>query len=401
MYIERSIKNTIKSVNSTFSVLCLTGPRQIGKTTLLENLADKKRTIISLDNTKARNLAQTDPELFLQRYTPPVLIDEVQYAPELFPYIKLLVDKRQHTGDFWLTGSQMFSLMKNVSETMAGRVALIPLQGFSNSELQGFNWGEFTFDRKKLLTRMKKAKPLNIRQIFDKIFKGSMPRPNTVRNLNLEVFFESYINTYLARDLYNQNNIADELSFLNFLKIVAARTATNVNYDVLAREAEISTPTAKRWLSILVASGLVIIIPSYTKNVIKRVIKSPRMYMTDTGLCSYLMGWGTAKVLENSSMSGAFFETWVVNEIYKSYLNVGKRPPLYFYRDSNQDEIDLIIEEGNLIHPIEIKKSANPKNPCRHFKTLPQPLGTGAVICMTDDIIPVDKSNNLIPAWLI
>lgn len=401
MYLERAIEKTIKSVNNTFNVLCLTGPRQIGKTTLLKNLAGTKRKIVSLDNTKIRELAKTDPELFLQRYEPPVMIDEVQYAPELFPYIKILADERQHNGDFWLTGSQMFSLMKNVSETLAGRVALIPLLGLSNSELDKKHWGEFTCDPKKLLQRQKKATPLNIKKVFERIFIGSLPRINTVNNINRNIFFESYINTYISRDLRSQNNIADELSFLKFLRIVAARTATNVNYDVLAREAEISSATAKRWLSLLVSSGLVIIIPPYTNNVIRRIIKSPRMYMTDTGLCSYLLGWSSPEVLENSSMSGAFFETWVVMEIYKSFLNVGKHPPLYFYRDSNQEEIDLIVEEGNIIHPIEIKKSAAPKNPCRHFKTLPQPLGTGAVICMSDDIIPVDKNNNLVPVWLI
>lgn len=420
MYIERSIKNTIKQVSDTFPVLLLTGPRQVGKTTILERIIEEGRKKVSLDNPTVRALARTDPELFLQRYAPPVMIDEVQYALELFPYIKIIVDERKQPGDFWLTGSQMFTMMKNVTETLAGRAGIVPMLGLSNSEINENYFSEFCPDVNALISRLDKAKSMNINDVFERIFRGSMPRLYENDKVNTETYFESYLDTYISRDIKDLNQVGNETAFLNFVKNVAARTATNVNYQALANEADISAPTAKSWLSILVSSGLVALIQPYSNNALKRVVKTPRMYFLDTGLCSHLMGWGSAEVLENSSMSGEFFETWVVSEIYKSYLNAGKRPPLYFYRDTRQKEIDLIIYRDGTVYPIEVKKSAAPKNATKNFSVL-SPLdkdnyepdnfsgtvrlkttvGMGSVICMASDIIPIDKKNWYIPAWII
>ena len=418
MYYPRTIEPTIRSATETFPVLLLTGPRQVGKSTLLEHIAEPERKRVSLDNPTFRALAQTDPELFLQRYSPPVLIDEVQYAPQLFPYIKIIVDQRKKAGDFWLTGSQMFHMMKNVTESLAGRVGIVQMQGLSSSEIDGRHPDEFTINIPKLMKRIADSKIMSVTEIFDRIFKGSMPRLYELDNVNQELYYESYLDTYLSRDIRNLDRVADETAYLNFIRIVAVRTATNVNYEALAQEAGISAPTAKKWLSILVSCGIVGLIEPYSNNVLKRVIKAPRMYFFDTGLCAHLMGWSSAKVLENSAMNGAFFETWVVSEIWKSYINAGKRPPLYFYRDSNKKEIDLIICQDGVVYPIEIKKGTSPAKAIKNFSVLnpiekdSKPnengithlktnIGTGAVICLASDIIPIDRKNWYIPAWII
>lgn len=419
MFYERTITDTIRNVSETFPVLLVTGPRQVGKSTLLERLMEPERKKVSLDNPSIRLLAKTDPELFLQRYAPPVLIDEVQYAPELFPYIKIIVDERKSPGDFWLTGSQMFQMMKNVTESLAGRAGIVPMLGLSNSELQGNHFPAFEMDVPALLERRKAAHSMTVTQVFERIYKGSMPRLYELDNINQETYFESYLDTYLSRDIRSLDQVANETDFIKFIQVAAARTATNVNYDTLASEVGISAPTAKNWLSILVSSGIVALIQPYSSNVLKRVVKAPRMYFLDTGLCAHMMGWGSAKVLENSAMSGPFFETWVVSELYKSYLNAGKRPPLYFYRDSNKKEIDVILCQNGTVTPMEIKKAAMPKDAVKNFSVLAplekEPgedgflgashlktqIGTGAVVCLSSDILPIDRKNWYVPAWII
>ena len=418
MYFERTIEATVRNVSETFPVLLLTGPRQVGKSTLLEQIAEPERKRVSLDNPTIRALAQTDPELFLQRYAPPVLIDEVQYAPELFPYIKIIVDQRRQPGDFWLTGSQMFRMMKNVTESLAGRAGIVPMLGLSSAEIDGRHPGAFEVDVSKLTRRIVAAKPMTVTEVFERIFKGSMPRLYEIEGVNRELYFESYLDTYLSRDIRDLEQVGDLNTFLNFIRIVAARTATSVNYDSLAQDAGISGPTAKKWLSLLVSCGIVGLVEPYSNNALKRVVKAPRMYFWDTGLCAHLMGWGSAAVLEASAMSGAFFETWVVSEIWKSYLNSGKRPPLFFYRDSNKKEIDLIICQDGVAYPIEIKKGSAPANATKNFSALapiekdPEPdefgathlrttIGPGAVVCLASDLLPIDRKNWYVPAWII
>ncbi len=420
MYIERTIEPTIKKISETFPVLIVTGPRQVGKTTLLTRLADPNRKIVSLDNPTIRAFARSDPEMFLQRYAPPVLIDEVQYAPELLDYIKGYVDRKKTCGDFWLTGSQTFHMMKKVTESLAGRAGIVKMQGLSNSEIRGKHFAPFQVDIPELMNRMSDTEPMNITQIFSRIYKGAMPRLYENENVDKEQYYESYLETYISRDIKDLTQVADELSFLNFMTVVAARTATNVNYEALAGEVGVSAPTVKQWMSILVSSGLVALIPAFSNNALKRVIKAPRMYFLDTGLCSHLTRWSSAEVMERGAMDGQFFETWVVSEIYKSYINAGKNPPLYFYRDSNKKEIDLIIYQDGIVSPVEIKKGSAPKDAVKNFSVLnpieEEPasedvfsgtahlktrVGTGAVVCMPPDLIPVDRKNWYVPAWII
>lgn len=420
MYYERTIEPVIKKITETFPVLIVTGPRQVGKTTLLTRMVQKDRKIVSLDNPTIRAFAKSDPELFIQRYAPPVLIDEVQYAPELFDYIKIYVDREKRCGDFWLTGSQTFRMMKHVTESLAGRAGIVQMLGLSSSEVRGLHFSPFRVDVPELTRRMAQTAPMTLPEIFERIFRGSMPRLYENPDVDRAQYYESYLETYISRDIKDLSQVADETAFLNFMSAAAARTATNVNYEALANEIGISAPTAKHWLSVLVSSGIIALIQPYSNNALKRVIKAPRMYFLDTGLCAHLTRWSSAETLEAGAMSDEFFETWVVSEIYKSYLNAGQKPPLYFYRDSNKKEIDVIIYQDGTVFPVEIKKSSAPKNAVRNFSVLApierEPseedafsgavhlktgIGTGAVVCMAPDLLPVDKKNWYVPAWVI
>ena len=417
MYIKRAIEDTVIKISKTFPVLLVTGPRQAGKTTLLTQLAESERKYVTLDDPNDRMMAKTDPALFMQRYTPPVIIDEIQYAPEILPYIKIHVDKEKQRGKYWLTGSQAFHMMKNVSESLAGRVGIVNLLGLSMNEIKNIASDPFTTMPDRLMARINQVSPMGLNKIYGHIFKGSMPALYNEQPPELEDFYRSYINTYLQRDIKDLTQVADETTFYNFMIIVAARTARTIVYDEIAKDAGISPPTAKKWLSVLVSSGMVALVQPYHNNILKRAIKSPLLHFLDTGLCAYLLKWGTPQTLEAGPMSGAFFESWVFSEIYKSYLNAGKEPPLYYYRDKDKREIDLLIYKDGTLYPIEIKKSASPGSEAiKHFKALnpvteserfddlsqyKTEIGNGAVICMANDLRPIDSKNWYVPAWLI
>jgi len=417
MYIKRAAEEIIRRTAATFPVLLVTGPRQVGKSTLLSHLAEPERKIVTLDDPDIRYLAKTDPALFMQRYTPPVLIDEIQYATELLPYIKMIVDRSQQSGSIWITGSQSFVMMKDVSETLAGRVGIINLLGLSSSEIFGFPSRVFSTNPKQLAERISEAKKLNLEELYARIFRGSMPKLYTDKDIDLETYYRSYTDTYLKRDIKDLSQVADEMAFYNFMTVVAARTAKPVIYDEIARESGVTAPTAKKWLSILMSSNIVALVQPFHSNILKRVTKMPLLHFLDTGLCAHLLKWGNAEILERGAMSGAFFESYVFSEIYKSYLNAGKQPPVYYYRDKDKKEIDLLLYENGTIYPIEIKKAASPgKEAIKNFKQL-EPLaapekfghlsttktriGNGSVICMASDLLPIDQQNWLVPAWLI
>ena len=404
MFIQRALQKVVTDTSKAFPVILVTGARQIGKTTLLEKTAEKNRGYVSLDDPLARQLARNEPSLFLQRYEPPVIIDEIQYAPELLPYIKIYVDKTKENGQFWLTGSQMFQTMLGVSESLAGRVGIIPMHGISNAELQGIPNEEYTTDPQRLLQRVKTTPRMTLPEVYHRIFKGSMPSIYK-ENQNTERYYASYVDTYINRDIRDLSQVADEMQFQKFLIACAARTGQMLNYTEIARDVGITSPTAKKWVSLLVSSGIVVLIEPYYHNLLKRIVKSPKMYFMDTGLCAYLTRWTSSEALEVSAMSGAFFETYVVSEIIKSYLNQGKRPPLYYYRDSDQKEIDLIIEQDGTLYPIEIKKTSHPgKEAGRHFSVLNKlqcRRGPGNIICMTDDLTPLSQDLWAVPVWMI
>ena len=404
MYIRRHLEDVVLRANGMFPVVMVTGPRQVGKTTLLERLAKEGRTIVSLDSRMNREMAVNEPELFLQRFPPPVLIDEFQYAKELLPYIKISVDKNRRNGDYWLTGSQMFHMMKQASESLAGRVAIIPMQGLSNSEIASVTGGVFTGDPSEWLERVKTRKPQNLKEVYGRIFAGSLPRVHS-EPYDRELLFSSYVDTYLQRDIRDLAQVGDDMAFMRFMTACAARTGGLLNYADLAKDVGISPPTAKHWVSILQTSGVIVLIEPYFNNMLKRIVKSPKMYYMDTGLCAYLTRWDSPETLEVSAMTGQFFETYAISEIIKSYYNAGKRPPVFYYRDTDQKEIDLIIEANNVLYPFEIKKSAAPdRTATRHFDALRKTnkeIGAGGVICMADSVYPINEKNHYVPVWLI
>lgn len=302
MYIERDEHVLIERVNRQFKVLLLTGPRQVGKSTLLSHV-DSKRKSISLDSLSIRELAENDPELFIQRFEPPVLIDEVQYAPQLFSSIKSVVDQTEAKGSFWLTGSQQFHLMKNVSESLAGRVAVLRLLGLSQRELKGWLGQPPFIPSQSYIESCRNRAPQSLSDVYHQIWRGSFPAL-WQDEIDWEIFFDSYFQTYLQRDVRNLTAISNELDFVKFVRMCAIRCGQQLNLNAIANEVGITQPTAKAWLSVLEASGLVYLLTPYFNNQLKRLVKSPKLYFTDTGLCAFLSGWLTQQTLELGAMNG-------------------------------------------------------------------------------------------------
>jgi len=413
--LERTMTKVIEDFSQKFKVLLLTGQRQVGKTTLLDELVKKKRPYVTLDNPKLRKMAQNDPELFLSENPPPVIIDEVQYAPELFPHIKMYVDNnKSHKGAFWLTGSQKFSLMKGINESLAGRIAILDLLGLSYREKIKMPYSgkpftpEFSSHNKTMAAnsqKTEKIKPLTAKELYRHIWEGSMPELAVNKKLNREIFYSSYIQSYIERDVRDFYNIEKPLQFYNFLSAVAARTGNLINYSNLARDIGIDVKTAQAWMGILERSGLVYLLHPYSPNVTGRIIKAPKVYFLDTGLCAYLCRWETPETLYAGAMDGAILETWCFGEILKSYWHNGVNPLIYFYRDTDQKEIDFVIEKNMTLYPVEVKKSAMPaESDIKHFsalKKLGKKIGAGAVLCLSQDRIPVNREVVSIPVWEI
>ena len=412
-YIKRNIETIFKEMEKTFPVVMVTGPRQVGKTTMLKELTENEKiNYVTLDNLDARALAKEDPELFLRTYEMPLIIDEFQYAPNILSYIKIIVDeKRQErvkdssvkaNGLFYLTGSQAFEIMEETSESLAGRVGILDLYTLSNREMNDLN-GEIFLPDLKMLKKRKKTEMLTTSKLFQKILNGGYPEIFINKDMDRAKFFDSYIRTYIERDIRKLINVQDEIKFYKFIGNVAARTAQELNMTDICRDIGITNTTGEKWLSILVNTGLVFLLQPYSNNTVARVVKRPKIYMTDTGLSCYLAGYLDSLTLEKSAYNGAIFETYVVIEILKSFSNNGEdaRKNLYYYRDNNGKEIDLLIIYDNVIYPIEIKKSASPKiDAIKNFDVVKKfgvQVGNGGVICMKQDIFPIDKGNNYIP----
>ena len=405
-YIKRSLEKIVTQVTTEYPVVLVTGPRQVGKTTMLQKLMEgTDRAYVTLDDLNERNLAKTDPEMFLQLHKPPVLIDEVQYAPELFTYIKVYVDKNHQPGAFWLTGSQVFKLMRGVQESLAGRVAVLSLTSLSQTEISGGETAPFSVDLEQLTARKANHTAADTAEIFARIYRGSMPAIVSGANSNSQLFYSSYLSTYIQRDVRELSDAIDSLKFLRFMTAVAARCGQMLNTADIARDADINQVQAKNWLGILETLGIIFYLHPYSNNLLKRLVKTPKLYFYDTGLVCYLTKWSSAETLESGAMNGAILENYVVAEIAKTYLNCGQDPYLYYYRDKDAKEIDIVLEHDGVLNPMEIKKTANPGTELtKVFQLLDRastPRGKGAILCMKPELGAIDRENYIVPVWMI
>lgn len=402
------MENRILELSRSFSAILLTGPRQAGKTTLLRELVEKEnigRRYVTLDDLTERDLAKNDPVTFLQLHQPPVLIDEVQYAPELFPYIKIYIDEHHNPGDFWMTGSQIFRMMRGVQESLAGRVALLHMSPLSQREIIGAPCTPFTTELEQFLSEQDKITAVSTPELFTRLWRGSMPGLVSGQVPDRNIFYSSYLSTYVERDVRELSGSVDALKFNRFVTAVAARCAQLLNYHALAEDADIDVLTSKAWVNILETLGIIFLLHPYSNNVLKRTIKTPKVYFYDTGLVCYLTRWSSPEVAESGAMNGALLENFAVSEIVKGYQNAGLEPYLYFYRDHDAKEIDLILEGNGKLCPLEIKKTAMPdKRLTRVFKVIdksPLQLGTGAILCTSEKFSAFDSNNLIVPIWMI
>ena len=407
MYIKRIIGDTILQANKDYPIIMVCGQRQVGKSTMLNHIKEEKRRYVSFDDRAARRLAETDPSLFFETYGYPILIDEFQKVPSILESIKDIVDKLGYEGKdtnglFWLTGSQKFKMMEGVSESLAGRVAIFEMSSLSLQEIEGRNNGIFSPELSNLKNRSFEYKDVN--KIYQYIFKGGMPKINA-SNINRDKYYSDYVNTYLERDVKELSQVGKLNEFYDFLVYIAARTAQEIKYDDISKHIGVSAPTIKSWITILERSGIIFILRPYYSSITDRLVKTPKLYFMDTGLAAYLCRWPNAETLQNGHMDGAFMETYVISEIVKSYYNSGTPiNNIYYYRDIDQKEIDLLIVGADSIYPIEIKKSKDPSKPDKNFNVLEKfglDVKPGLVICMNDEILPINRKCYLVPISLI
>ncbi len=433
MYIKRQLEASILEASKCYPVVMVCGQRQVGKSTMLNHIREESgepahlecashmgrptsrdklgtisRRYVTLDDGNARRLAETDPALFFETYGYPLLIDEFQRVPSILLEMKRIVDQKDldgedNSGMFWLTGSQKFKMMEDVSDSLAGRVAVFDMSSLSTAEIEGRSVGEFSPELDDIRERLTTAKTKDVHQVYQDIFRGGMPKLCTTE-MNRDRFYMDYVNTYLERDVNSLAHVGQIGLFYDFLVYMASRTGQELKYDDISNILGISSPTAKAWVSILERSGIIFILRPYHSNLTKRLVKTPKVYFMDTGLAAYLCRWPSAETLECGAMDGAFFETYVISEIVKSYYNAGKPADIYYYRDVDKKEIDLLIVNGDKIYPIEIKKGKAPNRPDKNFdvlKNLNLKVQPGIILCMSDELIPYNRETWYCPVRVL
>lgn len=405
-FYQRQMQPLLQKLIQQFPTILVTGPRQVGKSTLLQHIGEDYQ-YVTFDDPLLLNQARNDPTLFMLNHSGKLILDEVQYAPELFSSLKLAIDKQKISGLFLLSGSQAFQLMQNVTESLAGRIAVLKLQGFSLREIQQLDFYQpFVPNREYIVAREKHFKP--VENIWEMIHRGYMPRLYE-QEMNWEIYYSSYVSTYIERDVRALTNISSITDFTRFMVAIAARSGELLNYSNVAQEVGVSVDTIKRWTTILETSGIIYLLKPYSNNHLKRAIKTPKVYMLDTGLMAWLTKWLTPETIQQGAKSGQFFETFVVSEIIKSFYNNGIEPPIYYYRDTNQKEIDLLIEYHRTLYPVEIKTSASPdKKMAKAFGILKENLpeaeitiGNGVIINQYPQKLWLAEDLVALPAWAI
>ena len=406
-YLKRSIEALVLEVSKEYPAMLLTGPRQTGKTRMLRHLADgTPRGYVSLDDLTERALARQDPAMFLQMHPAPVLIDEVQYAPELFSQIKRAVDEHRAPGAYWLTGSQPFRLMKLAGESLAGRVAVLHMDALSRRESNKLPFcGQMEVSPDALRRRVASSRSASTPGFYGEIWRGQLPGLVSGEFTNRDVFYSSYVQTYIERDVRDIFPNVDPIAFSNLLAAVACRTGQELNVHDIAKDLGVGDTSVRTGLAVLERSNVIYYLYPYSANTLKRVVKSPKLYFFDTGLVAYLTRWSSPETLCAGAMAGAVFENWVVSEVRRTYTQCGVEPPLWYYRDRDGKEIDLVIERDGRLHPVEIKKSAKPTadmaSSFRMLDRAPLPRGMGAIICMADSLGAVSSDVLVMPAWAI
>ena len=417
-YIKRSIEHFVLRSGKSFKSILITGPRQVGKSTLLKELFPARK-YISLDDPFLEDQAKQDGSMFLTLNPPPITIDEIQRAPILFRYIKIKCDESEEKGLFYLTGSQQFRLMQDVSESLSGRICIIELAGLSLREIQGDSFNKhFIPTLEYILERQKTVKtPANIWEI---IHRGSYPELQNPET-DWATFYANYVTTYIERDVRELTAVHDLAVFRRFVIAAAARTGEILNYSNIANEVGIDVTTVKRWISILESSGIIYLLEPFASSALKRAIKTPKLYFRDTGLVCYLTRWLTAETLAYGAMSGHLFETFAISEILKSFSNVGLdyRNFVSYYRGKDkkkvaksgeeqlvESEIDFIIEKNGILYPIEIKKNANVSaSDTSAFLVLDKiegkKRGMGAILCSCPQPGVLRENIMQIPVWFI
>ena len=406
-YIKRDIDPLVLEVSKSYSAVIITGPRQVGKTTTLRMLLGEGRRFVSLDNKENRRLAQTDPELFLELNPAPIIIDEVQYAPELFPYIKMEIDNGVAPGSYLMTGSQMYQLMKLAGESLAGRVAILRMSGLSQHEIYGSDeCPPFSLSLDALQKRAALGNPTDVLGQFERIWNGSLPAHISKKHSNRDVFYSSYIDSYIDRDIREMVDLKDEYLFRDFVRAAACRAGEMLNIHAIATDVGVSDETAKTWLSYMEKSGVIFYLRPFSNNLLNRTIKkTPKLYFFDTGLVAHLTKYSSPEILMNGAINGSILENYVVSEILKTYTNNGLEYYAHYYRDIDSKEIDIVLESDGELHPIEIKKTASPPTELTSaFKLLDKasvPRGIGAVICTKKELSALDKGTMIVPVWAI
>lgn len=401
-----------KSILKKFCIfrnLILIGVNKTGKTTLLKSLAEINRKYVDLTDPALRVMANEEPVLFLQRFAPPVLIDNIQYAPELVPVIKDYVLRSGKPGDFWLIAPKEYSEeLNSIFVELGDKFACLELCGLSSAELDGRESTPFVPEMGALAGRMQNAVPHDVLELYARIWRGDKPAMYN-EGADWQSYYAKLVQNILQRDIRNFVQLNDEMKFYRFLCAAASQTAKLLNYAAMAKETGISIPTAKQWLGILEKMGLVYLLQPAAFEGVKYVVKTPKLYFTDTGMAAYLLRWNSSDALELGAMSAEFFETWVIGEVYKSYAAAGQKAPLYYYRNFNGKEIELLILHNGVLYPVVITKSAQPQKMYKRFNIVnpafaacaDAKVGGGSVICLAPEFGTDAKSILYIPAWMI
>lgn len=405
-YIARDMEPRILALSKEYSCVLLTGPRQVGKTTMLRHVMEPGRSYVTLDDWNERRLAQGDPAMFLALHRPPVLIDEVQYAPALFSALKQAVDEGAPPGSFWLTGSQAFSMMELAQESLAGRAAVLEMSSLSQHELCGTGENApFSLDLEALHRRRAGYTPADVHQVYERIWLGSLPGLRSGRYTDWEVFYSSYLQTYIGRDIRDLTERVDAYQFQDFIRAAACRVGQMLNVHSLALDVGVSDGTARRWLALLERSAIIFYLHPYGNNLLKRTVKQPKLYFFDTGLVAYLTGYSTPDILEKGALNGAILENYAAAELRKNFLHNGRMPRLWYYRDKDGHEIDLVLEQDGVLHPLEVKRTMTPdRSMVQSFRMLEKgdrPVGRGAVLCMAGNITALDGDTLVVPIWML